>query len=181
MKILGTKDPAYINWQKRKIANIHNGAHYYGREIEELILPHIKANVFVVVAGGTIRPRSVPDNCVFVCHHNLSPERMYEQFLGKNILWVCSKPSTVKKMLAAGEKAVYIPLSNDDDGKGTPVSFALLDFVGNFLGIVGDFGDEDGIGCARDASVEGDPACITPHHFHDDDALVGRRCGVEAI
>lgn len=134
MKVLGTKDPAYINWQKRKIGNIHNGAHYYGQEIEELILPHIKANVFVVVAGGTIRPRSVPDRCIFVCHHNLSPQKMYKQFLEKDILWVCSKPSTVEKMRACGEKAVYIPLSIDTKyvEKFKTEKTRDIAFVGNF-------------------------------------------------
>lgn len=113
MKVLGTSNPQYAVWFKRGIGNSHNGAHYYGKEIEELILPHIKSNAFIVTAGGTVQPNKVPDGCIFVCHHNVSPEKMYEQFLGKDILWVCSKPSTVEKMQAVGEKAVYIPLSID--------------------------------------------------------------------
>jgi len=134
VKVLGTTDPPYRAWRNRGIGNVHNGAHYYGQEIEELILPHIKANVFIVTAGGTLQPRKVPNNCIFVCHHNLSPEKMYKQFLEKNILWVCSKPSTVEKLEAVGEKAVYIPLSVDTKyvEKFKTEKIRDIAFIGNF-------------------------------------------------
>lgn len=113
MRVLGTKDPVYARWMNRGLSGSHNGAHYYAKEIEDLILPHIEADIFVVTAGGTVQPKKVPDGCVFVCHHNVMPVEVYKQFFDRDILWVCSKPSTVDKLTAAGEKAVYIPLSID--------------------------------------------------------------------
>lgn len=134
MKFLGTTSPPYRAWRNRGIANIHNGAHYYGKEIEDFILPQIKADVFVVTAGGTLQPKKVPDNAVFVCHHNLKPQQVYKQFFERGILWVCSKPSTVEKLEAVGEKAVYIPLSIDTQYVEQFKTEKTRDiaFVGNF-------------------------------------------------
>lgn len=134
MKFLGTTNPSYRAWRNRGIANIHNGAHYYGQEIEEFILPKIKANVFVVTAGGTLQPRKIPDHAVFVCHHNLNPQEVYKQFFGRGFLWVCSKPSTVEKIKACGENAVYIPLSIDTKyvEKFRVEKTEDIAFVGNF-------------------------------------------------
>lgn len=134
MKFLGTTNPPYRAWRNRGIGNIHNGAHYYGQEIEEFVLPKIKANLFVVTAGGTLQPKKVPDNCVFVCHHNVNPQKVYEQFFERGILWVCSKPSTVEKLKKVGEKAVYIPLSIDTQyvEKFKTEKTRDIAFVGNF-------------------------------------------------
>jgi hypothetical protein len=95
--------------------NIHNGAYYYAREIEDIILPRFSyMSLFIITAGGTLQaPREIPDGAVFVCHHNQNPKEVYGAYFGKNILWVCSKPSTVEKLEKSGEKAVYIPLSID--------------------------------------------------------------------
>lgn len=134
MKILGTKDPVYARWMSRGLDGSHNGAHYYAKEIEDLILPHIEADVFVVTTGGTVQPKKVPDGCVFVCHHNIMPVEVYKRFLNRGILWVCSKPSTVEKLEKAGEKAVYIPLSVDTKyvEKFRTEKTRDIAFVGNF-------------------------------------------------
>jgi len=134
MKTLDTKDPIYARWMNRGLEGSHNGAYYYAKEIEDLILPHIKANVFVVTTGGTVQPKKVPDGCVFVCHHNVMPVEVYKPFLNRGILWVCSKPSTVEKFKAAGEKTVYIPLSIDVKyvEKFKTEKTRDIAFVGNF-------------------------------------------------
>lgn len=136
MKVLGTQDPVYVRWMSRGLSGSHNGAHYYAKEIEELILPHIDADVFVVTTGGTVQPKKVPDGCVFVCHHNIMPVETYKGFLGRGILWVCSKQSTVEKLEKAGEKAVYIPLSIDTQyvEKFKTEKTRDIAFVGNFWG-----------------------------------------------
>lgn len=134
MKILGTKNPIYHRWMSRGLEGSHNGAHYYAKEIEDLILPNIQSNAFVVTAGGSIQPRKVPDGCVFVCHHNVMPVEVYGEFFDRGILWVCSKPSTVDKLRAAGEKVVYIPLSIDTQyvEKFKAEKTRDIAFVGNF-------------------------------------------------
>lgn len=134
MTILGTKDPVYHRWITRGLKGSHNGAHYYAKEIEELILPHIDADVFIATTGGTVQPKKVPDGCAFVCHHNVSPEKAYEPFLNRGLLWICSKPSTVGKLEAIGENAVYIPLSIDTEyvKRFRTEKTRDIAFVGNF-------------------------------------------------
>lgn len=134
MIVFGTKDPVYSRWVSRGLDGSHNGAHYYAKEIEDLILPHIEADVFIVTTGGTVQPKKVPDGCVFVCHHNVMPVEVYEKFLDRGILWVCSKPSTVEKLEEVGEKAVYIPLSIDTQYVENFKTKKTKDiaFVGNF-------------------------------------------------
>lgn len=134
MKILGTRDSMYARWIGRELKGSHNGAHYYAKEIEDLILPHIDADVFIVTTGGTVQPRKVPDGCVFVCHHNVMPVEVYKTFLDRGVLWICSKPSTMEKLEAVGEKAVYIPLSIDTKyvEKFRAEKTRDIAFVGNF-------------------------------------------------
>ena len=44
-----------------------------------------------------------------------------------------------------------------------------------------DFGNQDRVGAAADARIEGDPPGITPHHLHDEDAFVRFRGRVQTI
>lgn len=114
MIILGTQSQRFKEWHSRQTEGRNNGSYWYSSEIEEIILPKISADVFVVTAGAVLYQRhEVPDGAVMVCHDNRTTNNSYGKFFGKNILWVCSKHSTVKTLEEYGEKAVYIPLSID--------------------------------------------------------------------
>lgn len=116
MIVYGTKSNRYISWRSKHVKGIHNGAYYYAKEIEDLILPKIKGNILIVTAGGTLyNNKDIPDGSVIVCHDNQNPQNAYSKMFKKDILWICSKESTVKKLEKYGEKAVYIPLSIDTE------------------------------------------------------------------
>ena len=116
MIVYGTKSDRYISWRKSVVKGVHNGAYYYAKEIEDLILPKIKGNILIVTAGGTLyKSNDIPDGSVIVCHDNQNPKNAYSKMFKKDILWICSKESTVKKLKKYGEKAVYVPLSIDTE------------------------------------------------------------------
>lgn len=117
MNIIGTQHKKFIKYQKRQTGNVNTGAYFYAKEIEENILPALgELDITVVTTGAVLfRAHEIPDYSVVVCHDNRRPIHKYETLLGKNILWICSKPSTVEKMQNHGEGAVYIPLSIDTE------------------------------------------------------------------
>lgn len=115
MKVIGTESDRYLRWVSRCRGGMYNGAYYYATEIEDIILPalNLGRGTIITVGANLQMPRRVMDGTVVVCHNNQDPEYQYRMLLGKNILWICSKLSTVDKMTKVGEKAVYIPLSID--------------------------------------------------------------------
>jgi len=58
---------------------------------------------------------------------------------------------------------------------------ALADLLGHLGQIVRDLRDENGVGGAGDARVQGDPAGIAAHHLHHHDAMVRLGSGVEPV
>lgn len=114
MIVYGTSSRKFTNWRNGKTSGKENGAYYYSKEIEDNILPEIKADVLIVTAGAALyAARELPNGCIVVCHDNRSTKESYGRLFGKNIIWVCSKQSTVDTLEGYGERAVYIPLSID--------------------------------------------------------------------
>lgn len=114
MIIIGTNDKRFKTWHNQQGSGKNNGAYWYSKEIEDIILPEIKSSLFIVTAGATLLDKKdIPDGAVVVCHDNRTTLKSYKKLLNKEVLWVCSKKSTVKTLKKAGEKAVYIPLSID--------------------------------------------------------------------
>lgn len=115
MIILGTNTEDFSSWHGQKMTGRNNGAYWYSKEIDEIILPEFKdLPLFVVTAGATLlKPFQVPDGAVVICHDNRTTQKSYRQLFKKGILWVCSKHSTVNSLTSLGEKAVYVPLSID--------------------------------------------------------------------
>lgn len=115
MTVLGTQNKNYIRWRNRQSEGLNNGAYWYAKEIEEIILPELQdLDLFVVTTGATLmKDFTVPCGAVILCHDNRKTRRSYERLFRKGVLWVCSKYSTVQTLLELGEKAVYIPLSID--------------------------------------------------------------------
>lgn len=115
MIILGTKTQSFISWHGQKTTGKNNGAFWYSKEIEEIILPELShLNLFVVTAGATLlNSKNIPDGAVVICHDNRTTVSSYRKLFRKGVLWVCSKHSTVATLEKAGEKAIYIPLSID--------------------------------------------------------------------
>jgi hypothetical protein len=115
MKVIGTEADRYLRWVGRSRGGSYNGAYYYAVEIEDIILPALDlGRGTIITAGANLQmPRRVHEGTVVVCHNNQDPEVQYKLLLGKDILWICSKPSTVDKLAKVGENSVYIPLSID--------------------------------------------------------------------
>lgn len=114
--VLGTKTPSFIKWHNKQGVTRNNGSYWYAREIEEIILPQIDKKLFIVTAAASIYgSHEIPDNAIVVCHDNRTTVNSYGFLFKKNILWICSKQSTVKTMLKEGERAIYIPLSIDTE------------------------------------------------------------------
>lgn len=118
MKILGTKSDRYQAWRaKQDNAGRNNGAYWYAKEIEDIILPELKhLNLWVNTVGALFfLPSEIPKGAVIVCHDNINTVRTYMKLFKLDVLWICSKPTIVDKLAAVGEKAVYIPLSVDTE------------------------------------------------------------------
>lgn len=104
------KYKSYLNGQVNK----NSGAYHYAFEVENNILPKIKKKVFIVTAGATLyKSHEIPNHAIVICHDNRYTKRSYRHLLNKDILWICSKKSTVETLESYGEKAAYIPLSID--------------------------------------------------------------------
>lgn len=115
MYIFGTQSPKYKAWYARQGIKRNNGSYYYSKEIENIILPELKDLELVVITAGAAlyHTREVPNGSVVVCHDNRTTRKSYGMLFKKDILWICSKESTVNILKGYGEKAVYIPLSID--------------------------------------------------------------------
>lgn len=113
--IIGTDHPTYRFGRLRKHHGLYNGAYFYAKEIEDIILPKINhSRVTIVTAGSVIfSSHQIPDRAIIVCHHNINTVGTYGRYLNRGMLWITSKKSTMKKLKDANEKAVYIPLSID--------------------------------------------------------------------
>lgn len=137
MIVIGTQAERYQLWRYSKTTGIYNGAYYYAKEIEDIILPAIDREIYIVTVGGTLQTRkSIPNGAVVVCHNNQNPAGAYMNLFGKDILWICSKESTVPKLTAHGENAVYVPLSIDTEyvSKFKTKKTKDMAFVGNRWG-----------------------------------------------
>lgn len=114
--ILGINTHRFIKWHSKQGITRNNGSYWYAKEIEDIILPHINKRLFIVTAAASIyNKHEIPDNAIVVCHDNRSTVNSYGFLFQKNILWICSKHSTVKTLIREGERAVYIPLSIDTE------------------------------------------------------------------
>lgn len=116
MHTLGINTERFKNWHSKQGITRNNGAYWYAKEIEEIILPHINKKLFIVTAGAKLYENfEIPDSAIIVCHDNRSPKNSYGSLFNKNILWICSKHSTVEVLESLNERAVYIPLSIDTE------------------------------------------------------------------
>lgn len=115
MKIAGTKSDQYTTWQIGR--NVNNGAYWYAREIEEIILPElVNINLYINTVGAQLyHARELPKGAVIVCHDNVTTRKTYMKYFGMGVLWICSKQSVVDYFTVWGEKAVLIPLSVDTE------------------------------------------------------------------
>jgi hypothetical protein len=113
---LGIHTERFKKWYNRQGVTRNNGSYWYAKEIENIILPYINKKLFIVTAAAKLySPIEIPDGSIVVCHDNRTPEKSYGNLFNKNILWICSKYSTVKKMKSFGERATYVPLSIDTE------------------------------------------------------------------
>jgi hypothetical protein len=117
MKIVGTNSAKYRSWQARIGAGRNNGAYWYAREIEDIILPELSnLNLWINTVGSNfLSPRDIPKGAVIVCHDNIKTVRTYRRLFKLGVLWICSKQSVADTLIKNGEKAVYIPLSVDTE------------------------------------------------------------------
>ena len=61
---------------------------------------------------------------------------------------------------------------DDDDSVGLSVIELALEVGGNVLDGVGNLGNQDGVGAAGEAGVEGDPSSVASHDLDHHDATV---------
>lgn len=117
MKIVGTKSDRYQAWRAKQGMGRNNGAYWYAKEIEEIILPELShLNLWINTVGALFfLPREIPKGAVIVCHDNINTVRTYMKLFKLGILWICSKQSVADTLIKHGEKAVYIPLSVDTE------------------------------------------------------------------
>lgn len=115
MKIIGTKSDRYQAWRAKQGMARNNGAYWYAKEIEDIILPELKhLNLWINTVGSRfLSPRDIPRGAVIVCHDNINTVRTYMRLFKLDVLWICSKQSVADTLIKHGEKAVYIPLSID--------------------------------------------------------------------
>ena len=71
-------------------------------------------------------------------------------------------------------------LSHADDG-GVLLLEAILDPSADLIEVEGHLGDEDDVGAARHARMQGDPSGVTAHHLDDEHAMVRLGGGVQAV
>lgn len=140
MRVIGVNSERFKQHQASHYTN--NGGYFYGKEIEENILPHfdyLDATV-ITVAASLYRPETV-GRAVVVCHDNRDTLRSYILWLKKDMLFVCSKESTVKTLRDAGERAMYVPLSIDTEYVKQFVTDKTKEvaFVGNKWGFKKDY------------------------------------------
>lgn len=117
MKIVGTKSDRYQAWRARQGIGRNNGAYWYAKEIENIILPELShLNLWINTVGANFfTPREIPKGAVIVCHDNINTVRTYMKLFRLGVLWICSKQEVADILTEHGEKAVYIPLSVDTE------------------------------------------------------------------
>lgn len=132
--ILGVNSEKFIKWYSKQGVTRNNGSYWYSKEIENIILPHINKKLFIVTSGAKLYNRlEIPNGAIVVCHDNRNTKTSYASLFGKNILWICSKYSTLKIMESLNERCVYIPLSIDTNyvKKFKSKKTEKIAFVGN--------------------------------------------------
>jgi len=72
-------------------------------------------------------------------------------------------------------------LGHHDNGKALAVGLAQGYVLADFVDGERDLGNQDDVGAAGDPCFEGDPTGVSPHDFHDHDAMVRFRCGVDFV
>ena len=72
-------------------------------------------------------------------------------------------------------------LGHGDDAEAAAGPAALADRLGDRLDVVGDLGDQDHVGAARDAGAERQPAGVVAHHLDHDDAVMAVRRAVQPV
>lgn len=117
MKVIGTNNEKTIKYRQLHPEGRNNGSYFYAKEIEDNILPELEdIDLTVITTGASLFNKyELPKDLVVVCHDNRNPLQSYRSLLGRNYLWVCSKPSTVKIMESVNELAVYTHLSIDTE------------------------------------------------------------------
>lgn len=124
--IYGIHHPLYSAKHASMGASRYNGAYYYAREIEEIMIPRIETSRNWVLLNNI----GCEDHSIVFIHNNLRPER-YEWLSRYNdLILVCGIPDTVEKVKHLG-RAVYLPLSvdvADVEKYGKPKSGAVCFF-----------------------------------------------------
>ena len=94
------------------------------------------------------------------------------------LLHVLHNRSTVLR-IHIGRK--FGSLGDDDNAEVASASMAQANGLCDFLDIERTLRNENYIGATGNAAVDGDPACITTHHFHDHDTVVSFGSRVHAV
>lgn len=110
-KIIGARNRMFAKVRMYAGLDRFNGAYYYAKEIEDIIIPRVKTdrNWFLINSLGYI---PCPDHSIVFIHNNKNPER-YEWLKGsKDLVLVCGVPETCDKVKHLGTP-IYLPLSMD--------------------------------------------------------------------
>ena len=108
--IIDTNHPKYFYKREGLTEGKYNGAYYYAKEIEDIIIPRIKTtrNWQTINVEGECYDHSI----VFI-HSNIDLEEHYGWLKDyKDLVLVCSNHETQKYMGKFG-KAIFLPLSVD--------------------------------------------------------------------
>ena len=73
------------------------------------------------------------------------------------------------------------PLGHDDDAEELSPLPALEDLTADLIHVEGEFRDEDDVGAAGEAPLDGDPAGVTAHDLDDHDPVMGFGRRVEPV
>ena len=72
-------------------------------------------------------------------------------------------------------------LGHHHDAEAPARRFPRADLRAHLLDVEGDLGDQDHVGAAREAAVQGDPAGVAAHQLHHHDPVVTLRRGVHLV
>lgn len=116
MRVQGTNETEYKKWRNSLKSGQFNGAYFYAKEIEDIILPKLEGDFFInTVAVQLYEPKQIPDGAIVVAHDNYHTVERYSPYFGKNITWICSKYDAYFKLMGRGERAVLVPMSVDTE------------------------------------------------------------------
>jgi hypothetical protein len=73
------------------------------------------------------------------------------------------------------------PLGHDDDAEHLAALAAALDLGADLVEVEGELGDEDDVGPAGEAALDGDPAGVAAHDLDDHDPVMGLGRRVQAV